>query len=205
MSVEPVVRRRAPIVLRVAVAVVVIVLGLVGFVTPVRDAVADWLGIGAVRVEIVDALPDDLATTFDLGESVDVGSVDLGLPGLGAPAAAFRRGGEVSVVWAPSDELPEVGATGVGAILTRFDGTLDPAVEKSIGAGTTLTIVTIEGVTSYWIEGAPHSFAYLDAEAAVVETTARLAGNTLIWEADGFTWRLESGLALEHVLTLFGE
>jgi hypothetical protein len=186
-----------------AVAAVVVV---VGFVAPVREAVADWLGIGVVRIELVEALPDDLGVTLDLGALVDVGSVDLPAPGaLGEPSAAFVRDGEASLVWAPSDDLPEVVGSGVGAIFTRFDGSLEPGVEKSLGLASTLEVVTVRGERAYWIEGEPHSFAYRDADGHPIETTARLAGNTLIWEAGGYTWRFESGLAVEHVLPLFGE
>jgi hypothetical protein len=186
----------------IAAAAAVLVLGFVG---PVRDAVADWLGVGVVRVVEVDSVPPDLGTTLDLGTEVPIGSVDLEWPdALGDPAAAFTRAGEASLVWAPSDELPRVGDSGVGAILTRFEGTLDPFVEKSIGAGTTLTVVTIDGSRAYWIEGEPHSFAYLDADGRPVPTTARLAANALIWPSDGFTFRFESALGLDDVVALFG-
>jgi hypothetical protein len=196
------VARRPSVALRVAGAVAGTLIAVVGLVTPVREAVADWLGIGVVRVEIIESLPDGLATTLDLGRQVD--SVDLvGPEDLPEPSAAFVRDGETSLVWVPSSDLPEVAGAGVGAILTRFDGAFDPAVEKSLGTASTLQVVSVDGAHAYWIEGEPHSFVYLDAEGRPIESSARLAGNTLIWERDGATWRFESGLDLAGALGLF--
>ena len=185
----------------VAAAAAVMVLG---FVSPVREAVADWLGIGIIRVEIVDELPPGLGEELDLGVAVDPdpSSGTVWPAGLGQPAGAFDRDGAVSWVWLPSADRPEVGSTGVGALLTRFEGTIDPGVQKSIGEGSTLQVVTLDGRRSYWIEGEPHSFVYLDGDGMPIVETARLAGNTLLWEADGFTWRFESGLGLEVVRDL---
>lgn len=185
-----------------AVAIVAAFL-VVGSITPVRDAVADLLGIGVVRVIEVERLPVDLGSTLDLGVEIEM-PTDLAWPAaLGDPDAAFARDGELTLAWGPSARLPDVADTGVGAILTRFDGTLDPAVQKTIGEGTTLSIVTVDGRRAYWIEGAAHSIVYIGPDGEVIETSARLAGNVLIWEQDGHTFRFESSLGLDAVQALF--
>jgi hypothetical protein len=55
-----------------------------------------------------------------------------------------------------------------------------------------------------WIEGAPHTVAYLDADGRLVPDTLRLAGNALIWQLGEITLRLESRLPLNPSLDVAG-
>lgn len=179
------------------VAGMIVVLGFVG---PVREAVAERLGIGVIRAVEVDRLPDDLGTNLDLGVRVE--STDLAGPeALGDPDGMFVRDGEVSSTWVASEALPEVTESGVGAIFSRFDGALHPVVEKAIGPSSTLRVVTFRGSRAYWIDGEPHALQYLDGSGRAVE--GRLAGNALIWQEAGFTYRFESVLGFDDVIALF--
>ena len=47
-----------------------------------------------------------------------------------------------------------------------------------------------------------HEFLYLDANGNPQPDTARLAANTLLWERDGVTYRLESALDRDAALAL---
>jgi hypothetical protein len=176
---------------------------VLGFVTPVREAVADWLGIGVAHIVVVAELPPDLGVSLDLGEPVPVGLVDIAGPeALGEPDGAFARESAISLVWLPGPDLPRVGVPGVGAILTRFDGSIDVArIEKTVAAEGAVLATTVNGRLAYWIEGA-HSFGYLREDGTVIVETLRLSASALLWEHDGATWRLESGLDLESAIAI---
>ena len=47
-----------------------------------------------------------------------------------------------------------------------------------------------------------HEFFYLDADGEPQPDTARLAANTLLWERDGVTYRLESALDRDAALAI---
>ena len=179
-----------------------------------RDAVARWFGIGGVRFELrdQDELPTGLGSDFDLGEPVaasqaaDAVTFQIRLPdGTGPPSAAFigRPPGGITMVWPPSADLPEVDDSGVGLLLTEFPGsTTDTLVVKELGAGTRLEAVAVDGADGYWITGAPHVVTYLDRDGEPRFDQTRLAGNTLLWEIDGVTYRMESALGLEAMVEI---
>ena len=205
--------RRGPTRSLLAVAaIILIVVALVALIAPARRAVADWLGIGGTRVESIDALPEGLGSTLDLGRAIDVDAATRRAPGpvafparIGTPTAAFagRPDAGVSFVWAPSNELPEVLELDIGLLLTTYPADLDRAtVEKLLPPETTMETVAVNGDEGYWLAGGEHVFLYLDREGEPQEDTARLAANTLLWERDGVTYRLESGLERDAALRL---
>ncbi len=195
-----------------AVAAVIVIIGLVlSFVAPARRAVADWIGIGGTRVTSIDKLPDDLGSNLDLGRAIDVKTAQQRAPALDfpdsvdAPAAAFvgRPAGGVSFVWTPSRSLPEVLNLDVGLLLTTYPGAVArPSIEKLLPPGTTIESVDVNGANGYWFGGTAHEFVYLDRRGEYQQDRARLAGNTLLWERDGTTYRLESALDRADALRL---
>ncbi|MEX1208269.1 MAG: hypothetical protein WEE36_06630 [Acidimicrobiia bacterium] len=196
-------RRQVTTLGRVVASALVAAVLVLGVVTPVRQAVADWLGIGVAHIVVVGELPPDLGVSLDLGEPVPVGSVDIARPeALGEPDGAFVREGDVSLVWLPGPDLPRVAVPDVGAILTRFDGSIDAArIEKAVGAEGAVLATSVNGRLAFWIEGA-HSFGYLREDGTVIIETLRLSASALLWENDGATWRLESGLDLESAIAI---
>jgi hypothetical protein len=89
----------------------------------------------------------------------------------------------------------------VSAIVVEFRGTLDQNVMgKAIGPGTTLEPVTLSGGSGFWLAGAPHQFFYRDPSGTFVPETLRLAGNTLLWEQGGITYRLEAQVSKDRAL-----
>ncbi len=199
-------RRRIPTLRWAVAAIVIAAFAVVALVAPVREAIADWLGIGVIRIVEVEEIPTGLEDTLgDLGNEVGLDASHPVPAALGPPDQVFARAdagpAEISMIWLPRDDLPEVGSTGVGAILTRFGGILDgPVIEKSVAADTVVVNVTIDGSPGWWIGGAAHSFGYLDAEGDVVFKTLRLAGNTLLWEDEGLSYRFESGLGMDEAI-----
>ncbi len=187
-----------------AALALVAVAAVLTLVTPAREAVADWLGIGAVRiVEVEEGLEGLERSLGDLGVAVPIEDAGWRESPLGVPDEAFVQSepDAVTLVWLPRLGLPEVDETGIGALFTLFDGSLDgPVIEKSVGTETTVEIVEVSDVAAYWVHGEAHSFAYLDPSGEVVVESLRLVGNTLLWEKDGISYRLESALDLEQAV-----
>jgi hypothetical protein len=173
----------------------------------VRARVADWLGIGAVRVERVDRLPD-VGRAGDLGLGVRTTVADArratGLPvsaiaALGAPDAVYAdrpgaggaQAASVSVVYLARRGLPAA-TRGIGALLTVLPGGDEAVVKKVAGSGTDVQFVDVDGAFGVFLSGAQH----------VVGPPNRLAGNTLIWVRGDVTYRLESALGRDAALRL---
>jgi hypothetical protein len=198
--------------LSVAIAAGLAMVVLLSFPAP-REALADWLGIGAVRVVRTDQIPDGTGSVLRLGHEVSLDEARsrapftiLGPSSLGTPSAIYA--GEpsydsITLLWGPGDRMPEVAATEVGALLTEMPGSTDrAAIEKHLGPNTTLETATVGDEVAYWIAGGQHELQYLDRGGRVRPDTTRLAANTLLWEADGVTYRLESGLDLDAAVDL---
>jgi Fe2+ transport system protein FeoA len=191
--------------LRWAIALGATALTVITTIAPVREAVADWLGLGVIEIEEVAVLPEGLEDTIgDLGEPIRVEDAGSWPALLGTPDAAYAASdpASVSMVWLPGQALPEVGSTGVGALFSRFDGSVEvPVITKAAAPGTEIRIVRVDGQPAYWLSGAAHAFGYISGDDVAIETL-RLAGDTLLWEVDGVTFRLESALSLEEAIEL---
>ena len=85
-----------------------------------------------------------------------------------------------------------------GLLLSEFRGVVAPQfMGKVLGPGTELREVDVAGTHGFWITGAPHAFFYRQGGGDVVDEPLRLADNTLLWETDGITLRIESSLGLD--------
>ena len=131
-------------------------------------------------------------------------------PALGTPDQVYLRATPsstaVSFVYTERAGIPTSPQAGVAAIVTEFSGgTVDQQFfGKVIDPGTTVEQVTVNGQPGFWIQGTPHFFFYRPSAnpGAVEQETLRLAGNTLIWEAGGLTYRLEANIAKEEALRI---
>jgi hypothetical protein len=189
-----------------AVLVVLIAFGVLLASSPgVRATLRDWLGIGSVRITRVERLPD-LAPARELGLGRRVtfatGEAEFGtiatVRSLGAPDAVYVGQGlphRVTVVYVARAGLP-VGKAGVGALLDEITGDTPIAyAEKLVGARVPITHVEVNGDDGYFIGGS-HALQLPD------ELRPRLAGNTLVWQHDAVTYRLETALGLRRALAL---
>jgi hypothetical protein len=112
-------------------------------------------------------------------------------------------GGQVALVYYPRQDLPQANTTGVGLLLTAFQGSVPASFfGKGIPPGTRLAEVQVNGGSGYWIEGDPHTFFYLDSRGQGRSETTRLAGNVLLWEQNQLTLRIESALPKDQVLRI---
>ena len=189
-----------------AVLVVLVAFGVLLASSPgVRATLRDWLGVGSVRITRVERLPDLApARELGLGRRVTLASAedDFGtiaiVRALGAPDAVYLGQGlphRVSLVYIARPSLP-AGKAGIGALLDEIEGDT-PLVyaEKMVGARVPITRVKVNGDDGYFI-GASHALQMPD------ELRPRLAGNTLVWQHDAVTYRLETALGLRQALAL---
>lgn len=129
---------------------------------------------------------------------------DLRLPGLaelGEPDLVYLAdppaGGAVTLLYGARTTFPADASTGVGLIVTQFRADIGPEIfEKLIDAGVTVTQARVHGLRAWWVAGGDHFFFYRDAAGQIVDTTLRLAAETLIWEEDGVTHRVEAAPTL---------
>jgi hypothetical protein len=188
-----------------------------------REAVASFLGLDGVTIRFADTLPTVQPTAEGRAErivpgrlvSLEVAKLAAGFgvttPGvLGAPDEVYLfDGGEfgsavVSLVYYPSAELPEAEHTGIGALISEFEGSVsDPFIEKTLQAGgTVVEPVTVDGSPGYFISGGDHVITYLDRDGEPQVHAGRLAGNTLLWQNDGIIYRLEADLSKTQALEI---
>jgi hypothetical protein len=181
-----------------------------------RDAIADRLGLRGLTIIHVQEQPTPAPTPagagLGLGSAIGIAEAGAQLgqavlipQGLGPPDGVYARVGQVSLVYAPRDGLPAVQAAGgVGLLLTELRASvIDPAMSlgKGLPPGTHLEEVQVNGNRGYWIEGALHLFVR-DPSGAIADAPPRLAANTLVWEQDAITLRMESGLQRDEAIRI---
>jgi hypothetical protein len=165
-----------------------------------RSAILDLLGIEGATIERGETgsarqTPPKLGRTVSLAEARRAAGFELAippLPGLGRPSRiGFDRsvapGGQVAFVWAPRT----TNGAQPAVVLTQVRATARPIVAKTAPDGTLVERVEIRGRPGYWLAGAPHRFELLAPGGRARLGTARLAGDTLLWEHGELLLRLE--------------
>ena len=149
-----------------------------------------------------------------LGSPVTLAAAKTALPSLrelsssyGPPDATYlgtRPPNLVTFVWRARPDLPgSTTAPTVGLIVQQYPSGGDAVfIGKGLTAGSSMREVVVEGKKGYWIDGAPHSLAYIDAQGNYVEDTVRWATNALVWATNGVTYRIESSLTQEQAMAL---
>jgi len=126
---------------------------------------------------------------------------------LGAPdevhldfAATNER---LTLVYRQRVSIPVSADAGVSAVVVEFRGAVDATLfGKAAGPGTRIDSVAVNGSPGYWLEGQPHQFFWRDQLGNIQVETLRLAGNTLLWEQDGVTYRLEAQVSKDEALRI---
>lgn len=203
--------------LAAAAVLILLVVGAALIYSGSRTAVADWFDIPGFTLVADD--PDDqpaLGEPLDLGEQISLdearAAVDFEIMTpehdlLGEPDEVYLDqnpvGGAVSFVYHGDDDLPAAEETGVGALLTQFQGELNPGLyAKQVPNGVTVERLSINNAEALWISGPPHTVSFVDADGDLIEDTLRFAGNTLIWQDGDLTLRLESALDRETTIAI---
>jgi hypothetical protein len=131
----------------------------------------------------------------DASSAADIPVLLPTTPGVGSPVTAWLLDGRLTLVWPAGAALPPTRDPRIGLILSEFRGSVQPEYfQKILDPATTLTAVTVAGVTGYWISGAPHEIVFVDRYGQAVFDSRRIVGDTLLWARGDVTYRLESGL-----------
>ena len=168
-------RRRWPVAVALAAALAV---GLAFAVPQSRSALLRFFHIGAVSVERVETLPpaDERPLAASLGAEISQAEAAelLGRPFAFPDARVYRSGRSVSTIL--SGQL----------LFTEIRTGDDPVLLKKLASGATHVDWVPLGadIPALWIHGGRHVFL-------APAIPARYAGNTLLWQARGITYRLE--------------
>jgi hypothetical protein len=184
---------RRPLVVAIAVALLVAVACALA-VPQSRAAILRFFHIGGETIERVDTLPPaaerSLRASLGFRISRAEGASLLGKPFAAADVQLYRTGIVVSALL-PGDVLLSEARTGDDPILLK----------KFVGGATEIEeVVLLPGLTGLWIHGGRHVFM-------APTLPARFAGNTLVWQRGGITFRLEGrslkrGAAIQLARTL---
>ena len=194
-------RRRVAVAIAIALAAFAAVLAA----SPgARSAFLELFGIEGATVYRVERAPD--VSRFGPlvpGEAVTLDEARRSVPfevlvppSGGRPVERVfldRVAGAVSFVYC----CPEL-------ILTEFRGEAIPYVQKIAGPDVRIEHVSVRGAPGLWLEGA-HAVVFRDAQGIVREDELRLAGNVLLWERGGVTYRLEGDVDRGEALQLAEE
>jgi hypothetical protein len=195
-------RRPAGRVLAVAIAAMLLLVGVAMAVPPSRDAILRVIGIRGVSIKRVPRLPPlppgaRTGAVLGLGRPIPLASAGgaAGFTALLPPHASGAYiehdvpGGRVSIV--------------LGRLLiTEFRGASQPIVFKTIDPGTTMEMTRVDGVPAVYLSGAPHQVLYAAANGQIRTDRVRLAGNVLIWQRDGVIVRIEGTHTLAEALAI---
>jgi hypothetical protein len=201
----------------IAAALVFVVAGALVAASPTaREAIADFIGIGGVRVRAPSEMPTPApGSGLDIGQRVSLAEAQAAvhfavalpqLPPYSEPDFVYldeRFPTRVTLLYGAEPRLPAA-AGRVGMLITQFEaGETELVAEKLLGRGTGIRLVEVDGARGYWISGEPHVFFYVGKVDVSFEEIPRLAANTLLWERpDGLTIRIESELSLKETLRI---
>jgi hypothetical protein len=193
--------------LAVVLVAVLVAVGAAFAVPPARTAILEFFGLRGATVRKVETLPKvsvSIATRLELGRPLPVVEgrprvkfASLLLPrALGEPDAAYYStavpGGKVSLVYEPSNGIPRSRFTGVGVLVTEFDGALEPEfIDKLADQATSIEQLSVNGNRAIWLEGGPHVVLFKNRNGGFGEDVARLAGNTLLVQHGSVLVRIE--------------
>ena len=209
----------APVFATLAALALVIVLALPGARAAADNFLHAW-GIDIFRVPAIATPAVNPSPRSGLGVLTTLADarVRAGFPvrvpsdaRLGTPDEVYREGADapsarqrISLVYGQRAGIPVSHEPGVSVLVVEFPGTVDENLTggKGVGPDTKIESLSVNGGRGLWLEGAPHLFFYRDASGNIQTETLRLAGNTLIWEQDGVTFRLEAQVSREDALRI---
>jgi hypothetical protein len=170
-----------------------------------RSALFRALHIGGEEIRFVDQLPQvesDAGLPYRLGRQVSLASArregGFRLRELDRrPDAVYL--GEHGTVWylygTPEHVRLLVAQTPELRIDRRF-------MFKLVSPETTVSEVSVDGARGYFLSGAPHVVLFVDREGNVIDDSARLTKDVLVWSRDGITYRLEGDFDRGEALRL---
>jgi hypothetical protein len=203
--------------LAVAAALVIVAGALI--YAPTRAAIADFLNLHTTvnRVPAVQSPSPRPGQSLGLGTPTTLAEAQRQLTwqirvptALGQPEVVYLTrppvgpsGGEVTLVYTDRAGIKPSGQTGVSLLVTEARGSVDERFfGKTVGPGTTIESVNVDGHPGWWISGQPHAFVFTDSNGDPYFDTLRLATNTLIFDDNGTVVRIESDITKQQALQL---
>jgi hypothetical protein len=126
-------------------------------------------------------------------------------PAIGLPDAAWIddfKGGQVTLLWAPRDDLPATLEPDIGLLMSQFRGVMDSGFfTKLITAGTVVAPIEVGEHPGYWLSGEAHVFFWEGADG-FVDDPRRWVGDVLLWSDGEITYRLETSLGREEAIRI---
>ena len=186
---------------------------------PTRDAIAGFLNLHTTvnRVPALHSPSPRPGQSLGLGTPTTLAQAQSRLtwqimvpPALGQPDVVYLArppegpsGGEVTLVYTNRAGIKPSGQTGVSLLVTEARGTVDEQFfGKTVGPGTTIESVDVNGHRGWWISGQPHVFVFTDANGNPYFDTLRLATNTLIVDDGGTIVRIEGDMTKAQALQI---
>ena len=195
--------------LAIAAAVALVAAALLAY-TPTRNAIAGFVNLHTTiqRVPQLQTPSPRPGQSLGLGTPVTLGAAQsrvswhIGVPSaLGQPDQVYLAlppsgpsGGEVTLYYGKG---PVLVTEARGTVNEQFFG-------KTIGPGTSIEAVDVNGHGGWWISGQPHAFVFTDPNGNPYFDTLRLATNTLIFDDNGTVVRIEGDMAKQQALLIAG-
>ncbi len=200
-------RSRMRLAVAAVLAAAVVGVGIALAVPPARSAILRFFHLGAATVERVETLPPaeqrPLAAGFGPARTragaEQVAGVRIALPRFehGAPTRYYALPGLVATSFR-SDGKP--------VLLVELAGEQLGFAKKFASPPTRIEPARVSGVFfAFWLSGGEHVVQWSTPAGRPRELATRLAGNVLIWQARGRTYRLEGELTRRQALRLAGE
>ena len=211
--------------LAVAAAALILVLATLLAYTPTREAVAGWLNLHTA-IHRTQQLPSaspllsgPLGRRLGLGSPTTLAQAQAQVswpiwvpPSLGEPDEVYVQvppyapsGGEVTLVYSARPGFKVSGQTGVSVLITEARGKVNEQFfSKTLGPGTTIEDISVDGHPGWWIAGKPHMFVITDPNGNAYSSTLRLATNTLVFEDSGTVIRVEGEMTRDQALKVAG-
>ena len=183
-----------------AVALGAVALGVAMAVPPARSAILRFFHIGAATVERVETLPPAQQRPLVAGlgpalvrEDAEMyAQLRIQLPKGATPERFYARPGLIATL---------VRFHGKPVMLAELRGDQMGLFKKFAGPGTTVEPVAL-GEFGLWLQGGPHVLMWQFNFGEVHRVETRLAGNVLLWQSQGITYRLEGDLDKGQMLEL---
>jgi hypothetical protein len=194
-------RYRRPLVL--AVALLIVAIGIAFAVPPARSSLLRWVGLEGITIEYVDRLPSvRVHRTLPLGSPVTLVEAKREVPWriltsnlLGKPDEVRLLDGQLAFVYRHGK--------GVKLLVTQAEGFgSDRFIDKLIQSGTQVDTVSVNGKLGYFLFGDAHFFLYQTPNGQIDPHQLFLAHDTLIWESGPLTLRLEGKLSRAQALEI---
>jgi hypothetical protein len=187
----------------VAIAVGVVAVGIAFAVPEARSAILRFFHVGAATVERVETLPparerplvSGLGPARPRADAEQIAGFRMVLPSFerGPPARYYARRGAIATSFQDRGKV---------VLLVELGGEQAGIAKKFVSRRTEVQPAEVSGVYfGLWITGGDHVVHWSLPDRNDAATT-RLAGNVLLWQARGRTYRIEGDFTRDQAIDL---